>query len=338
MIPGTFLWGILMVVEGGTLSEDQGHGWYLFDLAQGDSITARLIEEQEDSYTLLYEGSILQVEKKDLKGMRSADSVGGPARPPEKWIAGPPAGARVAGEGPPADRQEQNLYRDAIQNLALSDDSRTGKAYLLLSTHLTDARPLLHQALRHPDPILRARVVKLFEEHGNAKDDLRGVADRLSDPDPMVRLSAVLAVRALGPEGFDALTAYIDTEPVANQRWMAVRALGQWRDRRAVKPLVARFALERDKDVRVLIERTLEGLTGQKLGRDPAAWNAWLEEEETREALERILRFQEDGHGEGAPGGETDRAPGEMSGSPAGESRPTRGPAVPGPYIHIHRA
>ncbi len=276
----------LLLVLGATSRAGEEAGWYLFKLRAGDSLVARLVGEGEDSYTVFYQGSIIAIAKQDLKEVRPAAGLDGDS--PEK-SDGAPAPKDAAPPKKAAGGTSPQALRDAIEDLALLEGPRPEKAYLLLAANLADVRPLLHAAFRHPSAAVRGRVAKLLGEKGSAKEDLEAVSGRLSDPQSAVRLAAVMAVRALGPDGSSSLLCYLETETVAVNRKLAVKTLHLWKDRRAVKPLVARMEKEKDQGVLEFMDRALSDLTGQKLGPDPAAWKAWLDGVESRDEEERIV-------------------------------------------------
>jgi HEAT repeat protein len=136
----------------------------------------------------------------------------------------------------------------------------------------------------------RARIfaVKILGERGNAKDDLAAVAAALRDRSPQVRLAAVMAVRKLGPAGFQPLVDQLAREAEPNNRKMAVKTLQEWRLKEAVPHLVKLLHKERDKGVKRFCVVALEALTGKKLGDDQAAWYGYLERLRLQEEADRL--------------------------------------------------
>ncbi len=97
----------------------------------------------------------------------------------------------------------------------------------------------------------------------------------LEDQNPRIR---VAVLDALGRQG-DAGTVEPIAAMLSDDSWVvraaAVSALVALKQPQAVSHLVSRLGIE---DGRLCddIARTLESLTGQKLGLDPVAWNEWL--------------------------------------------------------------
>jgi HEAT repeat protein len=282
-----FQWGMILVLCRDAAAGEEEMVWRLFRLADGSSFTARLIDDQEDSFTISYSGSILQVAKRDVMSVSvaapdAAQEKAAEAEPAKPWTREPmppdpsaaPAAARSAGV------PDERLFRAAIEDLAAEDESRTPQAFLLLGAHLGRARPLLHQALQSRDRKLRGKVLRLLGAMGNARDDLPALATGLADPERWVRLAAVQAIRALGPEA-----------PVTPGH-PAVEPPGAPRDLRLVEVLVEHFLREKDREVREVVRGALEELTGKKLGMDPAAWRTWLLDEKGRGDVERILGLE----------------------------------------------
>ena len=285
--------GLFLLAANRQTLGDEESGWYSFEFRTGGTLTARLSKVEGNSYFFLYQGTILRVEKEDLKGLRR---VGSPEAPPSKDGPADPAAPTTdqrqpaAGKGPAVAEEE---LREAIEQLALPDDPRSARSSKLLAANFSKARDLLHEALLHPNAIVRGRVVKLLGQSGSAREDLQAVAGRLNDPQPEVRLSAVMAVRTLGPDGAGALRLYLATETVPNNLKMAIKTLHIWKDVQSVAAMVACMERAKDQTVREFSERALAYLTGQDLGAEPAAWRAWLTEEESKREQEMLLRSGE---------------------------------------------
>lgn len=268
-------------------------GWYRVQLEDGNFLTARLVGEEGEFYLLNFQGAVLRVEKKSVREMKKLSVTPGTESPgtetPDKGSPkGPRAPAGAGGKDEKSARSEQ--LRDAVESLASSGTEGVERAYQALAKDFEVARPFLHAALSHQSPRVRTLATKLLGEMGSADEDLAPVAGRLSDSRPEVRLAATMAVRALGAKGLQALVEYLDRENVPNNRKMAVKTFQRWNDRRAVKPLVDRLSREKDKGVQGFIQVALESLTGQKLGRDPNAWAAYLNEEERHRELDQLTQ------------------------------------------------
>ena len=274
--------------------------WYLVVLKGGESLIARLVEEEEGFYILNFQGSVLRVAK---SGVRKFEPL---AKSAVSLSEGTPRAARsslddvedpgalpAAPEPPeiPPTREEERLeeeLRDAIESLASPAEPAADRSYKKLAAEITTARPLVHVALRHQSHWVRTLSTKLLGEKGTAKEDLAMVVGRLADYKPGVRLAACMAVRALGPEGFQALVSYLKTETVPNNRKMAVKTFLHWKDPRAVPFLVERLSQESDKGVRGFIEVALEELTGQEFGQDHEAWTNYLLELKSQKETEQV--------------------------------------------------
>lgn len=276
MIRRAFQWGMILVLCREAAAGEEAAVWRLFRLADGSSFTARLIEDQEASYTISYSGSVFEVAKRDVISVTLVAQEAAP-EPTKPWTpeSVPQEPRPSPATGRPAAVPDERLFRAAIEDLAAHDEARTPQAILLLGTHLDRARPLLHQALRHRDTDLRGKVLKLLGAMGNSRDDLPALAAGLADQEPWVRLAAVQALRSLGAA--------------------AVKTPETPRDLRLVEVLVEHLPGEKDHEVRDAVRGALTELTGQKLGRDSAAWKAWLDDEESRGQAEKILREQGEG-------------------------------------------
>lgn len=98
-----------------------------------------------------------------------------------------------------------------------------------------------------------------------------------------------VAARALGEIG-DARAVKPLIKVLQSGNWevsgTSAKALGKIGDERAVQALVE--TLEgRDESVRWYAARALETITGQDLGDDRQAWQAWLEENQDQKEIER---------------------------------------------------
>jgi len=267
-------------------------GWYRVQLADSTFLTARLLNEEGNYYVFSFEGAVLRVEKKNVRGMQRLTGPENEAAAPKAPEKGPSKAPRSTKAGDKADKGKEvdQARADQIRNAveSLGEAGNVEKAYQSLSKDFEEARPFLHAALSHQSPRVRTLATKLLGEKGAADEDLVPVAGRLADPRPEVRLAATMAVRALGPKGLQALVEYLDKENVPNNRKMAVKTFQRWNDPRAVAPLVERLSREKDKGVQGFIEVALESLTGKKLGRDPQAWAAYLTEEERHRELDKL--------------------------------------------------
>jgi HEAT repeat protein len=196
------------------------------------------------------------------------------------------------GPGAPSrEKQEVNEKLWSVVEMLASRENRTvQQAYQYLSKNFSYARPLLYRAINHENPRVRRLSLKLLGEDGTAAVDLREIARGLKDPEDSVRLAAIMAVRALGPEGMPYMVWCLEREREPNLRKMVARTFYFWEDFRAVAPLADRLGREPNRGVRNYIVVALESLTKQKLGQDAEAWSAYLLEERRRQEAERIVR------------------------------------------------
>jgi HEAT repeat protein len=107
----------------------------------------------------------------------------------------------------------------------------------IISCKAVAALPQLAKYIHHTNRDVREKIVKIFGEIGG-RDQVPYVTAALTDPDPVVRLAAVQALRKLQGEGMlEALqTKCNDVDP--NVRAESARALGAIGDRKAVPKLV----------------------------------------------------------------------------------------------------
>lgn len=137
-----------------------------------------------------------------------------------------------------------------------------------------------------PDRAVRAAAVRALGIHGSPADAVL-VAPALGDADSLVRREAARALQRLhNQQAIGPLIAVFDTafdpdtqqfayeEPDEVVRAEAAYALGQYATFPVLSTLIT--ALEdRSLAVNYNALQSLETLTGQNLGYDAAAWNAW---------------------------------------------------------------
>ncbi len=127
-----------------------------------------------------------------------------------------------------------------------------------------------------PDPGVRAAAIRGLGAHGTSEQaDL--LTGKLKDPEAQVRMEAARALqRIYAPASIDPLIALIDPVAETNPdvRVEAIRALGQYPEKRVVEKLIAALS-----DDSLACTRTtqwaLRMLTGQDFGTDRASWAAW---------------------------------------------------------------
>ena len=255
----TILVGAIVLAGGGDKSDFRGPGWYQLRLEPNRDMVLRIVDASEGSYSCLYQGFSMTVAKDRIVAMQSISHS-------EKS----PSGMDLSGA-----QHAKVLY--AIDELAHPDFQVRRRAYSLLRKRFPACRPAVHLALTHLDRRVRALSVKLLGESGDATEDWTAAIGLLSDPDSRVRLASVMALRRMEPRDVEPLVEYLRSEPVANNRKMAVRNLERWKDPDAVKGLIGRLRAEEDHGVRVFVGRALKALTGQDHGDDTDAWETFLQ-------------------------------------------------------------
>jgi HEAT repeat protein len=169
-------------------------------------------------------------------------------------------------------------FRDAMQALERSPKTRELRGALkVLCDGYPESRPVLAESLRIGSPRARAFALKILGQKGGTDKDLALVTKALADSCPRVRLAAVMAMQRFGGDGFQELVHHIPSETEPNNRKMAIIVLQRWGDKRAVPYLVRWLERERDQNVRDYCVRALEALSGERLGKNAAAWSSYLE-------------------------------------------------------------
>jgi len=120
-------------------------------------MTARFVDDEDGWYVFNFHGSPLRVEKSSVKSMVPA----GLAR------TDPASGPGAPGPLPPGLTEDD--LRDAVEALAAVEDDAARRAYKLLGDNCAAARTILHDALLHPHPRVRALAVKLLERRGTSR-------------------------------------------------------------------------------------------------------------------------------------------------------------------------
>jgi hypothetical protein len=257
--------------------------WYTVVLQGGERMAARFVSEDEKSYVFAFQGAPLRIEKEKVKAL---EPLAGPESDPAGSGADVPAGGKPgAGEKDP----DEGKFRDAVEALGSTRDAESRAAFSILAADLSRSRRVVHEALSHRNFRIRTLAVKLLGEKGKADEDVKAVTPLLLDEKLGVRRAAVFAVRALGPTALPELVRYLNAEPEANNRKMAVKTFQHWEDRRAIEPLVSLLGRERDSGVRNFIAVALRVLTRKDFGTDAVAWTSWMEQERQKGDLEKIL-------------------------------------------------
>lgn len=213
-------------------------------------------------------------------------------KPGPVTAATPPNGEQKASQE--VEKEERRRLETADTTIRDSIDTQElVKALQVLRTQYPRSRPLLLQTLKEGAPAARCFAVNVLGDYGNVKDDLSIVAERLNDEDATVRRTAAMAVRKFGKEGFPELSAYLKSEPLANNRKLAVNTIKDWHDREHVPFLVAMLGAEKDPAVKKFLVVALEGITGERLGSNPESWAHWLENQSLQEQSLKLVEEKE---------------------------------------------
>jgi len=126
------------------------------------------------------------------------------------------------------------------------------------------------------DPGVRALAIRSVGTHGTP-EHAEKIAAHLTDDEVAVRIEAARALQRLHAPG--TLPALVDALSPAKQEEHRVRAeaataLGQYHDRRAVEALIGALSDE-SLLVNTRARDALRMLTGNDMGLDRRAWNAW---------------------------------------------------------------
>lgn len=262
---GVLLGTTLLAAGADRTGSYQGPGWYELRLDPSRKMVLRIVSACEGIYSCLYQGYSITVAEDQIARMQSITHS-------EKS----PSGLPLSGK-------EHAKVLDAIDELAHPDPKVRMHAYRVLRRYFPACRPVVHEGLKHHDRRVRALSVKFLGEEGFSTEDWTPIVTLLRDPSPRVRLAAVMALRRLGPGDVEPLVEYLASEPVANNRKMAVRNLERWKDPEAIRGLVRRLRVEADHGVRVFITRALKALTGEDHGDDTEAWATFLERRDEEE-------------------------------------------------------
>ncbi|MEM6334686.1 MAG: HEAT repeat domain-containing protein [Planctomycetota bacterium] len=137
-----------------------------------------------------------------------------------------------------------------------------------------------------PDATVRASAAAALGDHGSPEDtDL--LIPMLGDEVGFVRWQAARALQKVhDPAAIDALIEVVDNDDDADARAAAVYALGQYDSPSAFDAAVSGL-LDPDFAVASNAEVTLQTLTGQDLGAEPADWLAWADGRRDRLFVDR---------------------------------------------------
>jgi len=192
-----------------------------------------------------------------------------------------------------ARKGEKGSAEGAIMALARMENPRAtavlielagNRAYALRSTiakELGSARSvpaadLLVRLAKDSDPAVRAGAL---EGIANSKDPRAAdlVVAGLADADAKVREAAAFTlVNHPEPKAFDALVRTL-SDPSDGARNGACQALGELKDKRAVKPLVGVVTGDKESLVRFQAGRALEAITGEHFGENGGKWQKWFD-------------------------------------------------------------
>ncbi|MCE9582485.1 MAG: HEAT repeat domain-containing protein [Planctomycetes bacterium] len=125
------------------------------------------------------------------------------------------------------------------------------------------------------DEMVRGRAATALGDMpaGAAQSDALMTA--IGDPSPIVRRDAVAACGHLGlTPSMAPIAGRLKDDPEVTVRRAAAVALGRLKGDAVIDPLLAALA-DRDAGVQMLAVEALQGITGQKFGREPEAWAKW---------------------------------------------------------------
>lgn len=177
-----------------------------------------------------------------------------------------------------AERAKLQRFRDALALLDSSDKTQDQiRAMSILRDGFPAARPVLVEGVQGESVKVKCFAIQVLGESGKAEDDLAVVTKALADTKPRVRLAAIMAIRRLGKEGYNALAEHLPRESDQNNRKMTIKTFQIWRSTDAVPLLVQSLSTEKEKGVQNFLVVALESLTERKLGSDPKAWVSYLE-------------------------------------------------------------
>ncbi len=140
---------------------------------------------------------------------------------------------------------------------------------------------LYRDRLTDPAPGVRLSAVRALANHGTP-DDVPLILARLEDDDAQVRREAARGLQRLSnPVAIDPLLRLTSEEREVEPevRAEAAEALGQYAESRVVEGLVAALD-DRNLAVNHAALRSLRTLTGQDFGYDRRAWVPWLSSEQ----------------------------------------------------------
>jgi len=197
----------------------------------------------------------------------------------------------AAGRESLAQVEEAQRIRSALEAIDNSTESQEMVRHMtVVRKAFPGCRPILHEAVERGSPKLLCFAIQVLGELGEASKDLKVVSKQLEHKTTKVRLAAIMAVRQLGTEGYDALVKTLEKETDSNNRKMIVKTFQVWEHEAAVPVLVELLSSEKERDVRNFIVKALESITRRKLGDNLAAWQSHLESKALSEQAKSIAK------------------------------------------------
>lgn len=130
---------------------------------------------------------------------------------------------------------------------------------------------------RREDELVRALAAAQLGELDNGAGQAEALIAAADDPSAIVRRDAITACGKLKIAAAGARIAdLVRADPDVNVRRAAAAALAKVRGDGAVDALLAALD-DRDLGVQDTAAESLRALTGEKIGRDAAAWRAWAD-------------------------------------------------------------
>lgn len=192
-------------------------------------------------------------------------------------------------------QSELERYREALEVIGTSlEIPVVVEALKVLRNGYPRSREILLEAVSARRSRTRALALRLLTEKGMVPEDLRLVRKALKDSWPAVRLAAVMAIRALGKDGYSAIETYLPHESEPNIRKMAVKTLEIWGEPDAIPFLARLLKREKNRNVRMFIVDALQELSGQELGDDLVAWESFAQGYSAHIQRGEIVRYLEE--------------------------------------------
>lgn len=196
-----------------------------------------------------------------------------------------------AAERSASGEKEDARFKKAFQIIEASNKTEElVRAMATLRQGFPKSRQVIVEALKTGAPKVKCFALNVLGEYGEASRDLDVVAPLLKDEKQKVRLSAGMAIRRLGKDGYKALCEYLPGETDPNNRKMAYKTFQDWRMKEAIPLLVEMMAKEKDRFALNFAVTALEVLSGMKFGKNVEAWQSYREAQAMQEQAKAIVQ------------------------------------------------